>query len=221
MKGTIGPANGSLAAISILCTASQTGSGLPSEPRAHHRQTGSQERHLPEGSLPDHVSPAAREQVVQDLAEHFAQDRLTLPSTRLVEWAFAPIGRRPCAPSETDSARGAVCSALDGRGVRPDAGGNQGRHEGEELPGAHVGRRQARDLDRPGPDTRLRLHGWHRSRPPRRDADGASDRHLGLRPHGRRGDHRPPDVGSRATASHHGRVRRSGSGSCLTTLTRR
>ena len=36
-----------------------------------------------------HVSPAAREQVVQDLAEHFAQDRLTLPEyERRVELAY-------------------------------------------------------------------------------------------------------------------------------------
>ena len=36
-----------------------------------------------------HVSPASREQVVQDLAEHFAQDRLTLPEyERRVELAY-------------------------------------------------------------------------------------------------------------------------------------
>jgi hypothetical protein len=39
--------------------------------------------------LSEHVSPAAREQVVQDLAEHFAQDRLTLPEyERRVELAY-------------------------------------------------------------------------------------------------------------------------------------
>jgi uncharacterized protein DUF1707 len=39
--------------------------------------------------LAEHVSPAAREQVVQDLAEHFAQDRLTLPEyERRVEQAY-------------------------------------------------------------------------------------------------------------------------------------
>jgi hypothetical protein len=37
----------------------------------------------------EHVSPAAREQVVQDLADHFAQDRLTLPEyERRVELAY-------------------------------------------------------------------------------------------------------------------------------------
>ena len=39
--------------------------------------------------MSEHVSPAAREQVVQDLAEHFAQDRLTLPEyERRVELAY-------------------------------------------------------------------------------------------------------------------------------------
>ena len=39
--------------------------------------------------MAEHVSPAAREQVVQDLAEHFAQDRLTLPEyERRVELAY-------------------------------------------------------------------------------------------------------------------------------------
>jgi len=37
----------------------------------------------------EHVSPAARERVVQDLAEHFAQDRLTLPEyERRVELVY-------------------------------------------------------------------------------------------------------------------------------------
>jgi hypothetical protein len=37
----------------------------------------------------EHVSPAARERVVQDLADHFAQDRLTLPEyERRVELAY-------------------------------------------------------------------------------------------------------------------------------------
>src|SRR5687768_6926350 len=41
------------------------------------------------GWLEEHVSPASREQVVQDLAEHFAQDRLTLPEyERRVELAY-------------------------------------------------------------------------------------------------------------------------------------
>ena len=39
--------------------------------------------------MAEHVSPAAREKVVQDLAEHFAQDRLTLPEyERRVELAY-------------------------------------------------------------------------------------------------------------------------------------
>lgn len=39
--------------------------------------------------MPDHISPSAREQVVQDLADHFAQDRLTLPEyERRVELAY-------------------------------------------------------------------------------------------------------------------------------------
>ena len=39
--------------------------------------------------MDEHVSPASREQVVQDLAEHFAQDRLTLPEyERRVELAY-------------------------------------------------------------------------------------------------------------------------------------
>jgi hypothetical protein len=39
--------------------------------------------------LAEHVSPASREQVVQDLAEHFAQDRLSLPEyERRVELAY-------------------------------------------------------------------------------------------------------------------------------------
>jgi uncharacterized protein DUF1707 len=39
--------------------------------------------------LAEHVSPASRERVVQDLAEHFAQDRLTLPEyERRVELAY-------------------------------------------------------------------------------------------------------------------------------------
>jgi len=37
----------------------------------------------------EHVSPASKERVVQDLAEHFAQDRLTLPEyERRVELAY-------------------------------------------------------------------------------------------------------------------------------------
>ena len=39
--------------------------------------------------MSEHVSPSVREQVVQDLAEHFAQDRLTLPEyERRVELAY-------------------------------------------------------------------------------------------------------------------------------------
>lgn len=39
--------------------------------------------------MAEHVSPAARERVVQDLAEHFAHDRLTLPEyERRVEQAY-------------------------------------------------------------------------------------------------------------------------------------
>lgn len=39
--------------------------------------------------MPDYISPAARERVVQDLAEHFAQDRLTLAEyERRVELAL-------------------------------------------------------------------------------------------------------------------------------------
>ena len=39
--------------------------------------------------MDEHVSPAARERVVQDLADHFAQDRLTLPEyERRVEQAY-------------------------------------------------------------------------------------------------------------------------------------
>ena len=39
--------------------------------------------------MEEHVSPAARERVVQDLADHFAQDRLTLPEyERRVELAY-------------------------------------------------------------------------------------------------------------------------------------
>jgi hypothetical protein len=39
--------------------------------------------------LSEHVSPAAKEKVVQDLAEHFAHDRLTLPEyERRVELAY-------------------------------------------------------------------------------------------------------------------------------------
>lgn len=39
--------------------------------------------------MPEHVPPAARERVVQDLADHFAQDRLTLPEyERRVELAY-------------------------------------------------------------------------------------------------------------------------------------
>ena len=39
--------------------------------------------------MAEHVSPAAREKVVQDLAEHFAQDLLTLPEyERRVELAY-------------------------------------------------------------------------------------------------------------------------------------
>lgn len=39
--------------------------------------------------LPEHVPPAARERIVQDLGEHFAQDRLTLPEyERRVELAY-------------------------------------------------------------------------------------------------------------------------------------
>jgi len=41
------------------------------------------------GQLAEHVSPSARERVVQDLADHFAQDRLTLPEyERRVELAY-------------------------------------------------------------------------------------------------------------------------------------
>jgi hypothetical protein len=39
--------------------------------------------------LPDHVPPSERERIVQDLGEHFAQDRLTLPEyERRVELAY-------------------------------------------------------------------------------------------------------------------------------------
>jgi hypothetical protein len=39
--------------------------------------------------LPEHISPSAREQVVQDLADHFSHDRLTLPEyERRVELAY-------------------------------------------------------------------------------------------------------------------------------------
>lgn len=39
--------------------------------------------------MEEHVSPASRERVVQDLADHFAQDRLTLPEyERRVELAY-------------------------------------------------------------------------------------------------------------------------------------
>lgn len=39
--------------------------------------------------MPEHVPPAARERIVQDLGEHFAQDRLTLPEyERRVELAY-------------------------------------------------------------------------------------------------------------------------------------
>jgi hypothetical protein len=39
--------------------------------------------------LAEHVSPSAKERVVQDLADHFAQDRLTLPEyERRVELAY-------------------------------------------------------------------------------------------------------------------------------------
>ena len=39
--------------------------------------------------MAEHVPPAARERVVQDLAEHFAQDRLTMPEyERRVELAY-------------------------------------------------------------------------------------------------------------------------------------
>ena len=39
--------------------------------------------------MEEHVSPAARERVVQDLADHFAQDRLTLPEyERRVELVY-------------------------------------------------------------------------------------------------------------------------------------
>lgn len=39
--------------------------------------------------MEEHVSPSSREQVVQDLADHFAQDRLTLPEyERRVELAY-------------------------------------------------------------------------------------------------------------------------------------
>jgi uncharacterized protein DUF1707 len=52
--------------------------------------------------LPDHVSPAARERVVQDLAEHFAQDRLTMPEyERRVELAY----RAPSADALNDLTR--------------------------------------------------------------------------------------------------------------------
>ena len=52
--------------------------------------------------MPDHVSPAARERVVQDLAEHFAQDRLTMPEyERRVELAY----RAPSADALNDLTR--------------------------------------------------------------------------------------------------------------------
>src|SRR5687767_3342101 len=123
MKGTIGPANGSLAGISAVCTASQkagcgmwevgeTGCGrtrsdrlwgvlrshvprpLRNVPSIGSSQPSSSESVTDASSrtggwLEEHVSPASREQVVQDLAEHFAQDRLTLPEyERRVELAY-------------------------------------------------------------------------------------------------------------------------------------
>jgi hypothetical protein len=52
--------------------------------RGRHASVTSYEAHLPE-----HVPPAARERVVEDLADHFAQDRLTLPEyERRVELAY-------------------------------------------------------------------------------------------------------------------------------------
>lgn len=42
--------------------------------------------------MSDHVSPAARERIVQDLGEHFAQDRLTMPEyERRVELAYRAV----------------------------------------------------------------------------------------------------------------------------------
>jgi hypothetical protein len=51
--------------------------------------TSESTRFLLEGAVEEHVSPAAREKVVEVLAEHFAQDRLTLPEyERRVELAY-------------------------------------------------------------------------------------------------------------------------------------
>jgi len=52
--------------------------------------------------LDEHVSPSARERVVQDLADHFAQDRLSLPEyERRVELAY----RAPTADALMDLTR--------------------------------------------------------------------------------------------------------------------
>ena len=75
--------------------------------------------------MPEHVPPAARERVVQDLAEHFAQDRLTMPEyERRVELAYRADSAdalrdltRDLAPLVAPVAQAAVVPAPSGAGV--------------------------------------------------------------------------------------------------------
>src|SRR5262245_16415625 len=64
----------------------EAGSLPPSFASPHHSSVTPNP--IPGDFLAEHVSPASRERIVQDLAEHFAQDRLTLPEyERRVELA--------------------------------------------------------------------------------------------------------------------------------------
>jgi hypothetical protein len=80
--------------------------------------------------LAEHVPPAARERVVQDLAEHFAQDRLTMPEyERRVELAYRADSNdalrdltRDLAPLVAPVSHGAVMAAPAGGTVATGPG---------------------------------------------------------------------------------------------------
>lgn len=81
--------------------------------------------------MSEHVPPAARERVVQDLAEHFTQDRLTMPEyERRVELAYRADSNdalrdltRDLAPLvPAPMSQGGVMAASSGAGVAKGAG---------------------------------------------------------------------------------------------------
>lgn len=72
--------------------------------------------------MAEHVPPAARERTVQDLADHFAQDRLTLPEyERRVELAFRADSTDALRDLTRDLTPMAVATVAAAPAVAPDA----------------------------------------------------------------------------------------------------